>query len=375
MKTIPRQMRQGGDLTGLETTIDLDLSLCANPYGPAPAARTAVNALDFATLIRPPYDAADRFLTAYAKELGVDASELTPGRGVTEFIILTSRILGLLTSRLPGPETPVNHRRRAVAVITPEYSGTISAFHQADLISPPPGEPPSPEGREALVHRAMETHQVVVLSNPSNPEGLYVKSDRLLDIAAGHPSSLMIVDEEYLRFERDAKSLAGTDLDNVVVWQSIGKTFGLVGLRAGVMWTRNELYTKLIRPYVPTWPLSQLDTVASLGALADTAWCDDTLRKIRTDAYLAEILLGQLFGASRVSGTIHFRFVQLDNPTPIAAHLETQGIAVRTFDGRLPGHPSGIRILAPTSADQREQLSDAVNSCPLALHLYAGKLI
>ncbi|MFE5847616.1 aminotransferase class I/II-fold pyridoxal phosphate-dependent enzyme [Streptomyces niveus] len=364
---VPRQLRQGGDLTGLETAIDLDLSLCANPYGPAPAARRAVDALDFGALVRPPYSAADRFLTAYAQQLGVEPDQLIPGRGVTEFITLTSQIIGILVAELARAEGPSKGRRRAVAVITPEYSGTIARFADADLISPPPGEPPSAQGREALVHRAMETHRVVILSNPSNPEGLYISADRLLDIAAGHPTSLLIIDEEYLAFQRDAQSLAGTDLHNVAVWQSIGKTYGLVGLRAGIMWTRHDLYAGLIRPYVPTWPLSLLDTVASIGALTDTAWRENSIRKIHTDAYLAETLLGQLFGASRVSGSIHFRFVKLDNPAPLAAHLETQGVAVRTFDGSIPGHPSGIRVLAPTNADQRDRLTDAVNSCPAGL--------
>lgn len=355
---VPRQLRQGGDLTGLETAIDLDLSLCANPYGPAPAARTAVDALDFTALVRPPYDAAAQFLTACAADLGVDADDLTPGRGVTEFITLTSQILTALKPKAG---------RRAVAVITPEYSGTVSAFRYADLIAPPPETPPSAKVREALVHRAMETHQVVVLSNPSNPEGLYIDAKRLLGIAVGHPTSLLIVDESYIAFQRDAETLTGADVDNIVVWQSIGKTYGLVGLRAGLMWTRHEQLTNKIRKFVPTWPLTLPTTVASVAALADTDWRDDTLRRNRTDAYLAEILLEQLFGASRISGTAHFRFVRLADPAPVAEHLEKQRIAVRTFDGDIPGHPSGIRVLAPTSAAQRDRLSDAVNSCPAEL--------
>lgn len=352
---VPRELRQGGCHIGLETAIDLDLSLCANPYGPAPAARRAVDVLDFAELVRPPYEAAERFLAACAADLGVDTGHLTPGRGVTEFITLTSQILAA-----KKPE----RGRRAVAVITPEYSGTLSAFHYADLIAPPPGPPPSAKVREALVHRAMETHQVVILSNPSNPEGLYIDAQALLSIAVGHPTSLLIVDESYIAFQRDATTLAGAGVDNIVVWQSIGKTYGLVGLRAGIMWTRHEQLTAQIRKYVPAWPLTLPTTVASIAALADTDWRDDTLRRIRTDAYLAEILLGQLFGASRVSGSAHFRFIRLAEPAPIAEHLERQRIAVRTFDGSIAGHPSGIRVLAPTTADQRDRFSDAVNSCP-----------
>lgn len=347
----PRHLRQGGDTTGLKG-ITLDLSLCGNPLGPAPAVDAALKTFDCTRLMRPPYGAAEEYLAAFAAELGVEAQDLTAGSGVTGFINLLGRLL------------LKEARRGRVAIITPEYSGTLKAFPDADLIPPPPGTYPGVERRRAMVHRAMETHRYVILSNPSNPEGIYVPAEDLLDIARGHPHALLIVDEEYIRFERDARSLAGTELPNVAIWTSTGKTYGIPGTRAGIMWTRNRRLAKRARRDALTWPLSLLDVVACTAALADTAWRDDTLRQIRTESYLLDVLLGQLFGASRVYGSVHFRFVELANPEPVAKHLERQGIAVRTLLDSVPGHPSGVRILTPIGPAARDRLADAVSSCP-----------
>lgn len=353
---IPRQLRQGGYLTGL-TGIDLDLSLCANPYGPSPAALAALDAFDHRTLVRPPYEAAEEFLAAYAAHLGVSTADLIPGRGVTEFITLMSALLRT---------TETKEGRRPVAIVTPEYSGTLAAFDYADLISLPPAEIPSVERRLEFVDHAMRTHQYVVISNPNNPYGLYIRRADLLTVARANPRATLIVDEEYVAF--DGRSLAGADVDNLVIWQSTGKGHGLVGLRAGIMWTRSRRLREMVRPYVPAWPLSAPASAAAVAALKDSAWLARTLQWIRTDTDLLERLLTRQVGAPAVSGTVHFRFVRLPSPIPVAEHLEKRGIAVRTFDGTVvPGHPSGIRVLAPTCADQRDRLSDAVNSCPAEL--------
>ncbi|MFE4497119.1 aminotransferase class I/II-fold pyridoxal phosphate-dependent enzyme [Streptomyces niveus] len=349
----PRHLRQGGDTTGL-TGITLDLSLCGNPLGPAPAVDAALKTFDCTRLMRPPYGAAEEYLAAFATDLGVDVQDLTAGSGVTGFINFTGRLLRKQA------------RRGQVAIITPEYSGTLKAFPRADLISPPPGTHPGVKRRRDMVHQAMHTHPYVILSNPSNPEGIYIPAEELLDLARGHRHAMLIVDEEYHRFERDAdaRSLAGTELRNVAVWQSTGKTYGIPGTRAGILWTRNRRMAKRARRDALTWPLSLLDAVVCTAALADTSWRDGSLGQIRTESYLLGELLGQLFGASRVHGSAHFRFVELANPEPVAKHLERQGIAVRTFLDSVPGHPSGIRILTPIGTAARDRLADAVNSCP-----------
>lgn len=352
--TLKPELRQGGNLIGLPD-ISLDLSLCANPLGPSPRADEVLKTFDARDLLRPPYGAVDEYLAAVARDLGVKAKHLTPGSGVSSFITMTSQILRK------------EAKRGRVAVITPDYSGTLCRFRRADLITPPPGTYPSVERRLRMVHRAMETHRYVVMSNPSNPEGLYLPPGELLDIARGHPHSLLVVDEEYVRFQPGAETLAGTDLRNVVVWQSTGKTFGLVGTRAGTMWTRNKRMTKRVRRLVADWPLSAIDVAICVAALADTSWRQDTLRQIRGNAYYLEHLLGRAFGAQRVFGTVHFRFVALDNPAPIAKYLEGQGIAVRTFSSTVPGHLSGIRVLTPIGVDDRERLSEALYSCPADL--------
>jgi len=93
--------------------VHIDLSTCVNFYGPPPAVfdllASGVSPRD---LQIHPYPAAERMEAAYARHLGVPASQLVAGRGTTEFIWALSR-------HVP------QHR---VAVPLPAYTDYLKAF-------------------------------------------------------------------------------------------------------------------------------------------------------------------------------------------------------------------------------------------------------
>ncbi|MEV8334280.1 aminotransferase class I/II-fold pyridoxal phosphate-dependent enzyme [Streptomyces niveus] len=365
---VPAPFRQGGHPADGQRPV-LDLSQCANPTGrPADAVAVLEEFLAggsrFDELGVPPDDAAAEFLKAYAADMNfhaapdagptVDSDQLLPGRGVTEFIELLADALRASNAK--------------VAVITPEYTGTINEFGDfADFSGPTEPRWDTADLRLKRVHRAMETHRYVIFSNPSNPLGHYLKREDLLDICRGHPTSVLIADEEYIRFQPDARSLVGADVENLVVWQSVGKSFGIVGCRAGVMWTRNDELRGMI--HVPKWPLSLFDVAVAVAALKETSWLAKSLRTIKTDAYLLEQQLGVQMGFSRVSGSVHFRFVHLDDPVPLANYLRSQGIRVRAFRGDRPGQVAGIRVRTPIGAAARERLGEAIFTRPADLRV------
>ena len=103
---------QGGDprrMAGLQ----IDLSTCVNFYGPPPAVLDLLrDGVDPRDLQIHPYGAVERMEAAYARHLGVPASQLVAGRGTTEFIWALSR------------ELP----HAAVAVPLPGYTDYLKAF-------------------------------------------------------------------------------------------------------------------------------------------------------------------------------------------------------------------------------------------------------
>ncbi|MEU7028855.1 aminotransferase class I/II-fold pyridoxal phosphate-dependent enzyme [Streptomyces sp. NPDC046275] len=350
---------QGGDLTRLpEGMITLDLSLCTNRLGPPPGAVAALQ--DFLThhpgrLMPPPYEAPHRpfraerrYLDAFADRLGTDEQDMLAGRGVTEFLVILSRLL----------------RSARVAVITPEYTETMRRFPYADFIGPTDTTRDTPAARADRVHTAMRTHDFVILSNPSNPLGHFIERDELLAACHAHPACALIVDEEYIQFQPGAPSTAGASADNLLVLQSTGKTFGITGTRAGMLWTRNSRLRQAVADQLPTWPLSLLDITLATAALTDDAWFPTTLAQLHPAGHRLQNLLARHFGAAATPADVHYRFLHLPDPHPILEHLHTHSITARLFTSAMRGAAPGLRLAAPTTEAEFRQLQQALDSLP-----------
>ncbi|MEV0445147.1 aminotransferase class I/II-fold pyridoxal phosphate-dependent enzyme [Streptomyces spectabilis] len=347
-----RDARQGGDLTGeIGRRITLDLSVCSNRLGPpdsAVRALTAFVAHRHRELGPPPYGAHQTYLAAYAGHLGIAQEDLLCGRGVTEFLMLLAR-------HLHGED---------VALLAPDYTETMRLFSFATFYPPAGQRYDSTAHRLERLHQAMARHRYVILSNPNNPLGLYTGASDLLDACRQYPGTVLIVDEEYIEFQGPGLSLAGADADNLVILQSTGKTYGITGTRAGIMWTRNAALHRAVQLRLPAWPLSLLDIIVATAALNDQDWARSALTRVRRDAQQLEQILTDRFGSAVVPSGIHYRFVHLQDPETAAESLEAHGIAVRAFDGAVRGRVAGIRVMAPASADEFEFLRHAALRLP-----------
>jgi histidinol-phosphate aminotransferase len=349
---------QGGDLSAFAPgQIGLDLSICTNRLGPPPSAVAALQELLTerpGDLVPPPYErdappytAEKMYLQAFADRLGTSVDEMLPGRGVTEFLHILARVL----------------RGRDVAVITPDYTETCRLFSYAHFAGPPDPAKDTAGLRLERVRTALRDHQVVILSNPSNPLGHYLPAGHLLQAAREHPASLLVLDEEYIEFQGAGLSMAGADVDNVVILQSTGKTFGITGTRAGVLWTRNRPLYELVRAELISWPLSLLDITLATAALRDEAWLTTARAAVKADAQLMHELLTARFGQQVQDAAIHFRFVHLSAPGNVFEQLARHGVAVRLFQGTTHG-VSGIRIMAPTGPLELAVLAAALDTLP-----------
>ena len=237
---------QGGDprrMAGLQ----IDLSTCVNFYGPPPAVTELLrDGVDPRDLQIHPYGAAERMEAAYARHLGVPASQLVAGRGTTEFIWALSR------------ELP----HAAVAVPLPGYTDYLKAFPGRGFAGE---QVPTVEHTEA----ALASASLVILSNPHNPSGVTLDPAELIEVARRHPDAILVVDESYVDFVPDpaGASVVGADVANIVVLRSPSKFWGIAATRVGVAWCadRQRLCSLLGRR--ETWPISGLDVAVAEAAM------------------------------------------------------------------------------------------------------------
>src|SRR5690606_24457687 len=119
---------------------------------------------------------------------------------------------------------PAVIRARDVAVVGPTYSEHARAWRSSDRVV-----------REVAELDAAGGADVVVLTNPNNPDGRYWQP-AALDVAREAQAcagGLLVVDEAFADVVPELSLAPAADADGLVVLRSFGKFFGLAGLRLG----------------------------------------------------------------------------------------------------------------------------------------------
>lgn len=156
----------------------------------------------------------------------------------------------------------------------------------------------------ALVSGTAVDHAVVI--NPNNPTGELVDHQFLVTLARSI-RGMLVVDEAFMdTFPQH--SLMGTDLPNLVILRSLGKFFGLAGLRLGFASTSQPLATTLsarLSSQLGPWAINHPARWLASRALADRHWQDLQQQRLGNatrswQACLAKCLPQLTFTSSRL---------------------------------------------------------------------------
>ncbi len=200
---------------------------------------------------------------------------------------------------------------------------------------------------------------LVILGNPNNPDGRLHARAALLDLARDlrGRGGLLVVDEAFMDVgPPDASLAADVSCRNVVVLRSFGKFFGLAGIRLGFALAAPALAARL-GAALGSWAVSGPALVVGAKALADTAWRQQTRRRLEKAAKRLDAILGNV-DLDIVGGTSLFRLVRTPEAGALFRHLGRTGILVRAF----PDNPSWLRFGLPANKREWQRLDDSMAS-------------
>ncbi|NUU01698.1 threonine-phosphate decarboxylase CobD [Herbaspirillum robiniae] len=198
--------------------------------------------------------------------------------------------------------------------------------------------------------------QVLVLCNPNNPTGAMVEPGRLLRWAQLlHARGGWLVVDEAFGDTVQAASVAAHAGDGLIVLRSVGKFFGLAGLRLGFVAAAQEVLDALA-DWLGPWTISGPAQQIGAAALADAAWQRATLQRLLADGERLQALLARHGIAS--SGSALFQW--WPEPRAVQFHdaMARQGVWVRLFT-RGAG---GIRIGLPADEAGWQRLAQALQA-------------
>ncbi|WP_417623308.1 threonine-phosphate decarboxylase [Paremcibacter congregatus] len=189
--------------------------------------------------------------------------------------------------------------------------------------------------------------KIIQITTPNNPDGATIEPAQLYAFALSYTAKngILVIDEAFMDLTPE-NSLINYDLpDGVFVLRSLGKFFGLAGLRLGVLHASPGFCQRMIS-LSALWNISTLTLEIATTAVADTAWITTTHKTLaRQMDRLCDLLKGS--GYRLVGRTDLYCFITGDNIPELFYHLAQAGIYTRRFHDR----PDHLRFgLPPTEA-------------------------
>jgi cobalamin biosynthetic protein CobC len=198
---------------------------------------------------------------------------------------------------------------------------------------------------------------LVLVTNPNNPDGRLFSKDALLATAKQLEArgGVLVVDEAFMDVgPREASLAPDVARGNIVVLRSFGKFFGLAGLRLGFVVAAPTLAGRLAAQLGP-WAVSGPALAIGTQALADRVWSETARHHLMQAATQLDAILSAA-KVKALGGTPLFRLIQTPAATKLFDHLGRAGILTRAF----PDHPAWLRFGLPASEQEWQRLQEAM---------------
>jgi len=208
-------------------------------------------------------------------------------------------------------------------------------------------------GHEVYVTDGLEsaeaTARIVIVVNPNNPDGRIWDREALAGLARRLASrgGILVVDEAFCDVTPNASVARETGREGLVVIRSLGKFYGVAGVRFGVA-LASELIARRLEERLGPWAVSGPALAVAAQALSDEKWRKQTRKKL---VAMREELEATLLksGHEIVGGTNLFVLSKQGKAHELWKHLGSQKILTRVFPGKADwmrfGMPADKRAL------------------------------
>lgn len=199
---------------------------------------------------------------------------------------------------------------------------------------------------------------VLVWINPNNPSAELIPSATLLrwHKRLQQRGGWLIVDEAFMDATPQYSLCAQAGQAGLIILRSLGKFYGLAGVRAGAV-LADSAVMKPLRALLGPWSLSGPSRFVMAHALLDTHWQAQACTRLQHDSQRLATLL-QAAGLTLMGGTALFQTARVDAPLVLADQLAAQGVLVRAFE-----QPGMLRFGLAADERQWQRLERVLIGC------------
>jgi len=196
---------------------------------------------------------------------------------------------------------------------------------------------------------------VLILINPNNPTGEVFTIEQVLrwHQILSDKIGWLIIDEAFMDSTPSKSFLSLSKKHGFIVLRSLGKFFGLAGLRVGFVAAEKDLINNLSHLLGP-WAISHPSRYVAIQALNDINWQNETRKALSQQSRKLTDTLTQC-GLTPQGGTDLYQWLTIKNARNWYEQLAQQGLLVRYFE-----HSDSLRFGLPKNNNEYLRLKQGL---------------
>ena len=311
-----------------------------HPYPPSPRVLAAIAAVDGDALRRYPDPESSELREAFAQRNGLQVDQVFLGNGSDE--VLAHVFQALLRHELP--------------LLFPDVTYSFYPVW-SELYQLPWREIPLTAEFKVDPTDYRVANGGIIIPNPNAPTGVLMSLESIRRLLEHNRDSVLVIDEAYIDFGGSSAVGLIPEFDNLLVVQTMSKSWALAGLRVGVAMGSAELIEGLqrVKNSFNSYPLDVVAQRAAVAALEDEDYFEAVCARVIASRERLSTAMANM-GFDVLPSAANFLLVR--HPARAARELfdglRARGIIVRYFDR--PRVDEHLRISIGTDEQSDELL-------------------
>jgi histidinol-phosphate aminotransferase len=213
---------------------------------------------------------------------------------------------------------------------------------------------------DAILDTVTPDAKILLLCSPNNPTGNTFEATRVTKLIKEFPG-IVVIDEAYIDFsDQPSWTAKVAEYPNLVVLQTMSKSFGLAGIRLGITYAQEEIINYMMKVKAP-YNINKLTAQNAIRGLQNWETVRFNIDVIQKERKKLRQELEQLEMVQRVyPSEANFLLTKISDAKNIYEKLADQDIIVR-YRGNEPLCEDCLRITVGTP-DENEQLISVLKS-------------